>query len=56
MNNAKIKLFQSGIIKCKAEGRFVYRCSEFKCQSAGFPGAELLDRLVCVENRVPVRL
>ena len=40
MNNAKTKLFQSGIIKCKAEGRFVYRCSEFKYQSAGFPGAE----------------
>ena len=56
MNNAKTKLFQSGIIKCKAEGRFEYRCSEFKCQSAGFPGAELLDHLVCVDARVAVRM
>ena len=31
-------------------------CSEFKCQTAGFPGAKLLDHLVCVNARVTVRM
>ena len=46
MNNAKTKLFQSGIIKCKAEN----------ANLRGFLGAELLDNLVCVYARVPVRI
>ena len=41
MNNAKTKLFQSGM-KCKDEN----------ANLRGFPGAELLDHLVCVDARV----
>ena len=43
-----------GILKCKAKGGFVYMCSEFKCQTVGFPGTKLLDNLVCVDAHVPV--
>ena len=39
-----------------AQGRFAYMCSEFKCQTAGFPGAKLLDHLVCIDTRVTVRM
>ena len=39
-----------------AQGRFPYMCSEFKCQTAGFPGAELLDHLVYIDARVTVRM
>ena len=37
-------------------GSFVHICVEFKCQSAGFPGAELPDHLVCVDTLVHVRM
>ena len=36
--------------------RFAYMCSEFKCQTAWFPGAKLLDHLVCIDGRVTVRM
>ena len=39
-----------------AQGRFAYMCSKFKCQTAGFPGAKLLDHLVCIDTRVTVRM
>ena len=39
-----------------AQGRFAYMCSEFKCQTAGSPGAKLLDHLVCIDTRVTVRM
>ena len=39
-----------------AQGRFAYMCSEFKCQTAGIPGAKLLDHLVCIDTRVTVRM
>ena len=39
-----------------AQGRFAYMCSEFKCQTAGFTGAKLLDHLVCIDTRVTVRM
>ena len=38
------------------QGRFAYMCSEFKCQTAGFPGAKLLDHLVCIDPLVTVRI
>ena len=38
------------------QGRFAYMCSEFKCQTAGFPCAKFLDHLVCIDARVTVRM
>ena len=38
------------------QGRFAYMCSEFKCQTVGFPGAKLLDPLVCIGARVTVHM
>ena len=46
MINANKKLCYGFILKCKAKGKFGYMCSEFKCQFARFPSAELLDHLV----------
>ena len=38
------------------QGRLAYMCSEFKCQTAGFPGAKLLGHLVYIDPRVTVRM